>query len=267
MTTNLKNKKIFLLDCDGVIWRGDFAIEGAVEAVNKLLEVRKVYFLTNNSTYSPEDLHQKLIRLGIKAPIESCIPVSIVTAHTIKSKFPSRKNVYIIGEKGMKTVMRREGFNVIEGIEDKSNIDLVVVGMDRLFNYEKLKTALQALVLNDAEFIATNMDPTLPTPDGPIPGAGSMVAALKVASDRNPRMVIGKPHEFMFYHVQEKEQNVPAEHYVMIGDRITTDILFAKNVGISSILVKSGVQEQLNEIAKPDLIFNTLNEAVDALVK
>ncbi len=268
MTSDLKHKKIFLLDCDGVIWRGTDAIEGSVVAVNTLLESKIVYFLTNNSTHAPEDLQQKLATLGIEAPLESCIPVSVVTAEVIKSRFPSKKSVHVIGEDGLKKVLRRMGFKIIDETNARSNIDLVIVGMDRKFNYEKLKIALQALLLDEALFIATNTDPTLPTPSGPIPGAGSMVAALECASKKHPDIIIGKPNKYMFEHVMKREKNASLKDYVMIGDRITTDIMFAKNVGISSVLVKTGAREETNDYqVQPEMIFTNLKEVVDFLVK
>ncbi len=265
----LRGKKIFLLDCDGVIWRDDTPIPGSIEAITQLQHLGSLYFLTNNSSYSPKDLQKKLNNFGLNVSLSSCLPVSVVTADVIRKKIPNKRKVFIIGEPGLKRTFLDQGFTLLNEEDNPRQAEIIVVGMDRHFTYENLKFALQALVLNDATFIATNTDPTLPTPAGPIPGAGAMVAALERCANKKPEMIIGKPNTYMFQHVMEQEKNQNLKEYVMIGDRLSTDIKFAKNIGITGVLVQSGAQEDISPNCSwmPDAVFSNLKELVEFLVE
>jgi len=123
------------------------------------------------------------------------------------------------------------------GIATETNTpDAVVVGLDRALTYDRIAAAARALH-NGAHFIATNTDATIPTPQGEMPGAGTIVAAIATASGK-PYVACGKPHQPMLDLVNEK---ISADRVIMVGDRPETDIAFAKLAGWESVLSLTGV--------------------------
>jgi 4-nitrophenyl phosphatase len=157
-----------------------------------------------------------------------------------------------VGEAGLVEAMRQAGVTVDDGHPP----DAVVVGLDRGFDYEACDRAASH-VRAGARFVASNADPTLPTPDGLRPGAGAIVAMIAAASGREPE-VAGKPHEPMVRLVRERV-TVGA----VVGDRATTDGAFAAALGVPFALVASGVEEVAPDGA---IRAGTLLEAVEQLV-
>ena len=143
--------------------------------------------------------------------------------------------------------------------------DAVVVGLDLGFTYDKLKAAHIALQ-RGAHFIATNADTTLPTEDGLVPGAGSIIAALAAASGRQP-IVIGKPETPMLEMAMLRMGTRP-EETVMIGDRLDTDILAGERAGMPTVLVLTGVSTRddlADAEALPDVVVSDLPSLVEIL--
>jgi len=130
--------------------------------------------------------------------------------------------------------LRLAGFSLSEN----EPVDFVVVGLDRGFDYQKLLKAQRA-ILSGAEFLATNPDPTFPTEEGLIPGAGSIVAAVERATGRRPK-VIGKPEPFML-ELALRLSGARREECVVVGDRLDTDILAGNRAGMITVLVLTGV--------------------------
>ncbi|MHC1591337.1 MAG: HAD-IIA family hydrolase [Candidatus Helarchaeales archaeon] len=230
---------VFIFDLDGVIYVGDQLIDGADELLEKLNQEkdRSIYFLTNNSTRTRQEYVKKLRAMGIKTSRERIMTSARATALYL-SQVKGGSRVFVIGEQGLRQELEFEGFIVDMEHSTGSKVDFVVVGLDRDFNYEKLTIALHHL-LNGADFIATNDDPSLPTEGLPLPGAGSMVSALMTCSGRKPSLVIGKPNPFGIKLILEMEC-CPPEKAVIVGDRVTTDILAGQRANIHAILVKTG---------------------------
>lgn len=258
--------RLFFIDLDGVIWRGNKAIEGAVETVNYLMEEnRHVIFLTNNSTRSREEYFEKLRRLGVNAKMDNIITSSYACAIFLKKLFKTAR-VYVIGEAGLISELAKEG-HVILSEDPISSLDAVVVGLDRELHYNKLAKAMKA-IKNGALFIATNTDPTVPLETGFIPGAGSIVASLEVACNKKPDYIIGKPSKIIFEVALNtlKEKEIKKEEMVMIGDRLETDIIGAKNFGIDSILVLTGATKACdldNVTMKPNYVLKSIRNLLE----
>ncbi|CAA9990837.1 4-nitrophenylphosphatase, putative [Plasmodium knowlesi strain H] len=256
------NCQVFFFDCDGVLWRGNEVIQGAVEVINKLIKEKKqIYFITNNSTKSRITLLEKFHKLGfglIKKENIICTSYAIAKYFMEKEEYTSgKKKIYVIGEKGIceeldcsnllwlgsykdnekKVVIKDD----LEITVDK-NIGAVVVAIDFNINYYKIQYAHLCINELDAEFIVSNKDATANfTCKQKWAGTGSIVASVEAVSLKKPT-VLGKPNLFMIENVL-KDLNVDPAKVVMVGDRLDTDISFAKNCNIKSVLVSSGVTD------------------------
>jgi len=247
--------KAYILDLDGVIYRGSEVITGAPDAVNRLLDSARVVFLTNNSTKSRGAVAAKLNASGIRCREGDVITAGYAAAVYLRNRYGAKK-IYPIGEAGLVRELKEQGHEIDEG----EDADFVVVGLDREFNYEKLRTGLWNL-MNGAELIATNTDPILPVEHGFLPGAGAIVGALETASGR-PAFVIGKPNPPMMDIVLE-HLRIPAHECTLVGDRLDTDILAGIRCGMKTILVLSGVETDESvrrSDIKPDVVIGSIAE-------
>ncbi len=227
-----------MLDLDGVIWLGDEAIPGAREAISALrANGRGVLLVTNNSRPTVAEYLQKLAGFGIDISREELISSSIAAGSLINPG----ESVYVIGGDGLKEAISSSGATIAKD----HRADVVAVGWSREFDYEIMSVALRAL-LAGARFVATNEDPTYPTPQGLVPGAGAIVRSIAYASGREPT-VAGKPHKPIVEIVRERV----GPGSVMVGDRYSTDGIFAKNVGLPFYLVLSGVTKEVDPSWKP----------------
>lgn len=263
---HLRNAEAFVFDMDGVLYRGKEALPGVGDLLNALELRQKPYMLaTNNSMASPADYQAKLAAMGITVPAERVLTAGTATRDYLRESLPENATIFAVGMPALREqIFSETGFRPVQFGEEQP--DAVVVGLDLAFTYDKLKTAAAA-IRNGALFVATNADATLPTENGLVPGAGSIVAAIATASGRQPT-VIGKPSpqilEKAAQHVGVHPKNV-----VMIGDRLDTDILAGHRAGMLTLLVLTGVSTR-EEIAHapvlPDLVFTDLRAVLEALV-
>lgn len=255
-----------IFDMDGVIYRGNTPIEGAKEVID-YLKSRNVpfVFLTNNSTKNAKMYREKLLNLGIDVEEDWIITSGYATARYLQKHFRKGK-VFVIGGKGLVEEIKNIGWEIMSVGEAKERwreIEYVVVGLDTKLTYEKLKYGTLA-IRNGAKFIGTNPDTTYPGEEGILPGAGSILAALKASTDVEP-LIIGKPNEPVFEVVKEK---LTADEIWVVGDRLDTDIAFAKRIGAKAIMVLTGVNT-LKDIEKskikPDLVLPSIKELLEYL--
>jgi 4-nitrophenyl phosphatase len=250
-----------VMDMDGVLWRGDTPLPGMI-ALFERLRARNLPFMlaSNNSTTAPTDYAAKLARLGVAniAPRE-IITSSTATASYLQTHYPAGTRVYIIGMDGLRRVLTEAGFTIAD-----EDVRAVIVGGDFEVTYAKLKRAT-LLIRAGADFIGTNPDPTFPLPEGLAPGAGSLIAAVRTATDCEP-VIIGKPGRPMFEAALQQLGTAAAET-LMIGDRLDTDILGAQRAGLRTALVLTGVthRDQLPASPiQPDAVFDDLPALLDA---
>lgn len=247
----------YILDLDGVIYRGSNLIDGAVDAVNRLQDRAKVLFLTNNSTRSRASVAARLEAAGIRCGAGDIITAGYAAAVYIRKCYGA-SDVYPIGEAGLIEELKAEGHVISEDAR------FVVVGLDRDFNYEKLRIGLQNIT-NGARFIATNTDPVLPTESGFVPGAGAIVRALETASGKSP-LVIGKPNQPIM-DIAIDHLGLDVSECTVIGDRLDTDILAGIRCGMRTVLVLSGVETrdslERSDI-EPDIVVRSIKELLVA---
>ena len=235
--------KVYVFDLDGVLWRGETAIEGASEAIARLRAAgKRLFFLTNNSSQPRHIYVEKLTRLGMPATEDEIVTSASITATFLETdRQAAGKYAFCVGGLGIRDELERIGMHVVT-VDDPEEHDLacefVVVGLDRGFRYETLLRAQQCL-LRGAEFIATNRDGQYPMETGVIPGGGSIVAAVAAAAEREP-LTMGKP-EPLGLQVLLQRAGVAPEEAVIVGDRLDTDILCGNRCGVPTVLVLTGV--------------------------
>jgi len=254
--------RVVLCDLDGVVWLAHQPIRGSVEAIARLRDAGiRVIFVTNNSFSTLAEQVQYLEHIGIEA--EGDIATSAMSAASVMD---SSWRVLACASKGLIEEIRGTGAEVVVAYETPradGPFDAVCVGFHREFDYQVLSDALTA-VLNGARLIGSNGDPIYPTPDGPIPGGGSILAAIATASGVVP-LITGKPHQPMANLVKKMCPDVGAEQIVMIGDLPLTDGGFARTIGCRFGCVLSGVTTQAEGI-ESDFIGATLSDIVDQLL-
>lgn len=233
-TTPLTTTKVstVLCDLDGVVWLAREAIPGSPDAVARMRAVGwRVLFVTNNSSAVVAEQEQALLDIGI--PAVGDVLTSAGAAATLLS--PDER-VLVCGGPGIVEAALAVGAVVVEdGVSDA-----VLVGFHRDFDYERLRIAATA-VINGARLIGTNDDATYPTPDGPIPGGGAILAAVATASGMVP-VIAGKPYAPMAELVRRTVgPGFDPDATVMVGDRPSTDGLFAKVIGCRFAIVRTGV--------------------------
>jgi 4-nitrophenyl phosphatase len=258
-----------IFDLDGVIWRGNTPVPGAVESVARLRAAgKRCFYCTNNSRKAPADFVAALAGMGVEAEEEEIMTSSSATALYLSQQLTGDFSAYIVGEDGLSSALRKVGARIVSDREAESDgdnwgdfpVDCVVAGIDRHFTYDKLRLA-QRFILKGARFIATNRDSTFPVAGGVVPGAGSIVAAIETATGISP-ITIGKPQPLMMHLLLQKFSLVPAET-AMIGDRLDTDIMAAKRAGIGALYVATGVNtleeaQRARGDLKPDVLLDDL---------
>lgn len=225
----------YALDLDGTVYLGDTLLPGADRAVAALRRSgARVVFLSNNPLYTREDYAAKLTRLGIPTGPEEVINSSMVLVHHLRATAPGAR-LFVIGEESVKRELQEAGFRLVERPEE---VEYVVACFDRTFDYRKLKLGFDAL-RRQARFIATNRDPYCPTPDGGLPDAGAIVAALEAATGRALELVVGKPSSIMA-RVLLEHLGTPPEETLVVGDRLETDVALGRNMGSPTAVVLTG---------------------------
>lgn len=250
----LRSMKNFVIDMDGVLYRGQEPMAGAQEFINHLLK-RDVPFIlaTNNSTLTPGQYVAKLLAMGIEVPEERILTSGQATAMYLSRVSPHGATVYVIGEEGLASALREHGFLLAN-----KGIDFVVVGLDRELTYDKLKLATLAIRAG-AQFVGTNPDTTLPTEEGLHPGTGAILAALEAATGVAP-LIVGKPQPTLPRLAMER-LGVTPRGTAMIGDRLETDILAGKEAGLITVLLLTGISQPEDletSPLTPDLIFKDI---------
>jgi HAD superfamily hydrolase (TIGR01457 family) len=235
MTIPITDPTTYLIDLDGVIYRGDALLPGAQAFVRWLNEQEKKYlFLTNNSYSSESQVVGKLQRLGIPIDASHVMAASQAAVNNIVHRFP-RAHVYVIGEAPLLDLIRARDLTIAN--DDPATTDVVLVGLDRAFDFKKLNDAVMA-VRRGAAFIAINRDATLPIAGGYVAGCGTMAAAVEAGSGVKPE-VIGKPEPTLLQEAMLLLRSQP-EETMMIGDSIHIDILAGQRAGTRTLLVLTG---------------------------
>lgn len=235
---NAGEMETIVCDLDGVIWLGGKAIPGSVEAVERLrTSGRRVVFVTNSSASTIAEHTASLAAIGIDATGDV-----VSSASAAAELIAAGERVLACGGGGVVEAIERAGAIAVAGDDDAgaaAGVDAVIVGLHRTFDYHRL-TVAAAAVRAGARLIATNRDPLYPTPTGPIPGGGSIVAAVATAAGVEP-VTAGKPFPPMAraLYAVVGENATPAS-LIVVGDQVSTDGMFAAELGCRFALVRTG---------------------------
>jgi HAD superfamily hydrolase (TIGR01450 family) len=223
----------WVIDLDGVIWLAGRPIPGVDSAVARLRGSGvRVLFATNNSAPTKADLHKRLAHCGIAADHADVLSSADVAAGLLAPG----STALVLAEDGVVEALTGRGVTVVP----EGPADAVVVGWTRSFTFDAVARAVSA-VRAGARLVGTNEDPTFPTPDGLIPGAGALLAAVRTAAETEPE-VAGKPHRPTADAIVVRVE--PGALRVMVGDRPSTDGALAGQLGIPFALVLSGVTRE-----------------------
>jgi NagD protein len=232
----VRQPEAWLMDMDGVLVHEESAIEGADRFLARLTELgRPFMLLTNNSIYTPRDLAARLRRSGLEVPESAIWTSALATARFLDQQRPGG-SAFVVGEAGVTTALHDSGYTLTD-----RDPDYVVLGETRTYSFERIARAIR-LIVNGARFIATNPDPTGPSPDGPLPATGSVAALVSRATGVDPYFV-GKPNPLMMRSALNAI-DAHSETTVMIGDRMDTDIVAGLEAGMDTVLVLTGVTTQ-----------------------
>ena len=221
----------YLLDMDGVLYHGRRAVQGAADFIRRVNAAGTPYLcITNHACYSPRALARRLAGMGIAVPASRILTSGLATAAWLRGQ--GTKRVFAIGERPFQAALAAVGIE-----RDSARPTHVVVALDRRVTYERLAAAARH-ILRGAVFVGTNPDPAYPTEAGPAPECGFYLAALERMTGRVP-LIIGKPSPHLFQIGAEALGLRPAR-LTMVGDRLDTDILGAKRLGLRAVLVLSG---------------------------
>ncbi len=249
----------WLTDMDGVLVHENHPVPGASELLQQWRDQGKPYLvLTNNSIFTPRDLSARLRASGLIVPEESIWTSALATADFLHSQLPGG-SAFVIGEVGLTTALHEVGFTMTE-----TEPDYVVIGETRNYSFEAITKAIR-LIGAGSRFIATNPDATGPSPDGPLPATGAVAALITKATGKDP-YVVGKPNPMMFRSAMNRI-GAHSENTGMIGDRMDTDIVAGIEAGLHTILVLTGISNQV-EIERfpfrPDEVLDSVADLLEA---
>lgn len=235
MTRLIDDYDALVCDLDGVVVSGSAAVDHAVESVNSLRI--PVVFATNNASRTRSEVGAMLRGHGIHTSDDRVITSSWAAAREIAETMPPGSPVLAIGGPGVAVSLREVGLEP-RSPQDADEVVAVLQGYGARVTAADLGAAAVA-IRSGARWFATNEDLTLPTEHGPVPGNGSLVAAVRAAVGTDP-VVVGKPHPPM-YALAADLVGVGVSRTLAVGDRLETDIAGAGAAGMSAALVLTGV--------------------------
>jgi HAD superfamily hydrolase (TIGR01450 family) len=236
---------VALLDLDGVVYVGPDAVRGAAQSLAQARDAgMRLAFVTNNAARPPEVVAAHLRELQIAATADEVVTSAQAAARHLAERLPAGSAVLVVGTVGLDEALRERGLRPVRTADEHPAA--VVQGYSPTLDWALLAEGCIA-IRRGVPWVATNLDPTVPSPRGPLPGNGALVAALRHATGAEP-VTTGKPDPAMH---RESVRRSAARNPVVVGDRLDTDIEGANAVGCPSLLVLSGVTHPVDLLAAP----------------
>jgi HAD superfamily hydrolase (TIGR01450 family) len=233
-----------LIDLDGTICLGEDLIAGAADAVAELRRQGHPLLFASNTLEHAAIYAARLTRQGIPTAASDILHVPLVLCRYLRRHAPGA-TVFAIGETSLIEQLAPE-FRISQ---DPESIDIVVASSDLAFDFNKLNTAFQAL-RRGARFVATNLDPTWPGPNGELPDTGAVIGALEGCTGRRVEAVVGKPSA-LFAETALESLGIPARQTWVIGDSLTSDVAMGKELGMTTVSVLTGVTRRSDLASSP----------------
>jgi HAD superfamily hydrolase (TIGR01450 family) len=248
-----------LLDIDGVVVAGSRLVPGADSAVG---EARRagvpVRFVTNNASRSPAEVAAHLVAVGVPAAPPDIVTSSVVAVDLVLERMAALPGpgtgehvIAVVGGSGLRGPLAEAGLAALPAVDVRAGEAFALLqGFSPDIGWRDLAAAARH-VRAGTWWLATNLDLTLPTEDGPAPGNGSLVAAVRTAAGRGPDAVAGKPDPVMIHRALPADARAEPAAALVVGDRLDTDIAAARAAGTTAALVLSGVHGVADLIAAP----------------
>lgn len=249
-------KRCIVLDMDGTVYMGHIPIEGAVKFIQRHWDETDFYFLSNNTSKSPQTYIDKLLGMGIPARPE--ILLSPVTPLVDFLRDNGIKKIYPVGNEDFKKDLSQRMPELEMG---ENGAEAVVLAYDTELNYEKLSKSALLLQKPQILFLATHPDLVCPSPEGPLPDVGSFIELYHTATGRRPQHIFGKPDPAVLAPLLARYDK---KDMIMVGDRLSTDKKLAENAGIDFALVLSGEatrKDLAHEKTQPAEVLEDLGKA------
>jgi HAD superfamily hydrolase (TIGR01450 family) len=238
---------LIVFDLDGVVYVGAQAVPRAPEAIRALVAAgTPVAYATNNASRRATEVARLLTSLGVPARPEEVVTSARATAELLATELPAGAAVLPVGAPALREELAAVGLAPVTRAEDRPVA--VVQGYGPDVGWAMLAEACVA-VRAGARWVATNADATLPSPRGPLPGNGALVAAVATTLGRGPDLVVGKPAPGL---LQAAARRQSAHRVLVVGDRLDTDIEGANRAGMDSLLVLTGVTTPADLLTAPE---------------
>ena len=251
--------KCVLFDLDGTLYLGGKKLPGASELLQSLKDNNLNFgFMTNNSSIAPPQYLEKLLKLGFDAKSENIITSAQATLLML-DELKLGSNYYILATTAFREYLAQNGYN-----HDEDNPAAVLLGFDQEFDYHRFTAATRCLD-RGLPLLASHPDVVCPTPDGPLPDAGAILAAFKAATGVTPLAIAGKPNKWIVELACRNFNCTPAE-IIVIGDRLATDIRTGCEHNMRTVCVLSGVtkrQDIPDSPWRPALVVDSVADLVD----
>ena len=261
ISDHFDNIKALIIDMDGVLWHDSEPLGDLRKIFDQIRTLGYRFILaTNNATRTVQEYHQKMAGFGVDLADGQVINSAQAVGIYLSDHYPQGTRIFIVGQPSLRHTLEGYGLNVVGN--EVTEVEIVVASLDFDLTYEKLRHA-SLLIQNGAEFIGTNPDATLPTPEGFFPGSGTVIGALEIASGKKAK-IIGKP-EPLLYEMALKRLEVAPDEALAIGDRLETDIAGAQAADIHTVLVLSGASTLTQAEAyqpQPELIVQNLTKLI-----
>ena len=250
----------WLCDMDGVLINDGAIVPGADEFLDRLRRTdRRFLVLTNNSLFTPLEIVAQLGARGVDVEVNQVWTSALATAHFVSRQRPGG-TAFVIGQESVHRAIADAGYR-----ESSAHPDYVVLGETWDYSFDDFSTAIR-VIKGGSHFVATNPEPTGPTPDGSLPGCGAMAALIASATGVAP-FFVGKPNSLMLREAMDRLE-APTQSSVMIGDRMETDILAGVDAGLATILVLSGANDEADARRypfRPSRVARSVAELIDEL--
>ena len=234
---------VLLLDLDGVVYVGDAPVPWAVEAVaSAVAQGLGLAYVTNNASRTPAQVAAHLRSLGVPAADEQVITSSMAGAALLAERVPGSR-VLAVGGEGVAWALHERGLQPVQSLDERT------AGIMQGYGPEVCWRDLAELVYavrSGLPWVATNLDPTLPTPRGPAPGNGSLVDLVAGVAGRRPDFVAGKPEPAL---LREAIHRTGAQRPLVVGDRLDTDIAAGARLRLPTLLVLTGISSEADAMS------------------
>lgn len=256
----------YVFDLDGTLYLGDDLLPGAAETVASIRDAgARVAFLTNKPLETPAAYAAKLTDLGIPADASEVVSSTDALLRYLE-RHARGARILPITEALLVGMLRDQGFVTLDpATDDPTSAEVVVVSWDRTFDYAKLLAAFRA-VRAGARIVATNPDPFCPTPDGDLPDCAAMLAAIEASTGARAEAIVGKPSPHMAEALLDRLA-LPPDDTILVGDRLMTDVLMAREAGMASALVLTGATDRAaldGAAVLPDYVLGGVAEVLPA---